>query len=177
MRHQEHSHCSFCGTRFPAVAVKHALCAACGRETWLSPKPVSVMVLPVEHAGGIGVLLVRRDIEPCRGQLALPGGYVDFSESLEEAARRELREETGVDLPPDWPIRITHSRQSHDALTIAFCTARPVPDSLVPSPFVPNEETQAIMLVNQPIPLCFITHVEALKMHFDRQQGLLAKIM
>jgi len=42
------------------------------------------------------LLLVKRAGEPYRGQWALPGGFVQLQESLEEAARRELEEETGV---------------------------------------------------------------------------------
>lgn len=42
------------------------------------------------------LLLIRRAGEPYRGQWALPGGFVQMQESLEEAARRELEEETGV---------------------------------------------------------------------------------
>lgn len=47
--------------------------------------------------GELAVLLIERGQEPERGRWAIPGGFIDIDEDLETAARRELREETGVD--------------------------------------------------------------------------------
>ena len=43
------------------------------------------------------IILIERDGEPFKGRWALPGGFIQMDESLEQAAMRELREETGVE--------------------------------------------------------------------------------
>lgn len=54
---------------------------------------------------GDTVLLVKRGREPSRGSYAFPGGRIESGESAEEAVRRELREETGLDVGDLVPVR------------------------------------------------------------------------
>ena len=66
--------------------------------TYEYPRPsvtVDCVVFGVAEST-LKILLIERDIEPFRGQWALPGGFVRLEEDLESAARRELAEETGV---------------------------------------------------------------------------------
>jgi len=61
-------------------------------------RPVLAASGLVVHAGN--VLLVRRAYPPYEGKWALPGGAVEFWERLEEAVKREVLEETGVEVKP-----------------------------------------------------------------------------
>lgn len=56
---------------------------------------VDVVIFTIRDSD-LHVLLVRRAIAPFAGRYAIPGGFVHEDESLEDAARRELDEETGV---------------------------------------------------------------------------------
>jgi 8-oxo-dGTP diphosphatase len=64
-----------------------------------APPPITVAADVVAFAfleGAMHVLLVQRRYEPFAGRWALPGGALEADETLEEAARRELEEESGV---------------------------------------------------------------------------------
>jgi 8-oxo-dGTP diphosphatase len=59
---------------------------------------VDIVILTMVE-GTLKVLLVRRGEAPFEGMWAIPGGFKRPAETLDEAAKRELAEETGVDVP------------------------------------------------------------------------------
>ncbi len=62
------------------------------------PKPaVTVDILVLSWDGsGVSLLLIQRGSDPYKGFWALPGGFLEMSETLRQAASRELEEETGL---------------------------------------------------------------------------------
>lgn len=62
------------------------------------PRPALTVDIVLLHrvANGIDVLLIKRTGDTFAGHWAFPGGFVDVDESLEDAAARELAEETGL---------------------------------------------------------------------------------
>ncbi|HEX9899080.1 MAG TPA: NUDIX hydrolase [Candidatus Methylomirabilis sp.] len=91
------------------------VCQACGFVFFLDPKVATGAVFSLDG----GVLLVQRGIEPSYGKWVFPGGYVDRGESLEAAAIREVKEESGLD------VRLTrllgvYSSPGHPVILIAY---------------------------------------------------------
>ncbi len=70
-------------------------CPHCGRPVPVYRNPVPTVDVVV-HEAGLGVVLVERR-NPPHGW-ALPGGFVDYGETVERAAVREAAEETGLDV-------------------------------------------------------------------------------
>jgi 8-oxo-dGTP diphosphatase len=69
------------------------VCAVCGEVFYENPLPAAAaLVLDRQRC----VLLVKRGIDPNRGEWCLPIGFAETGETIAEAALRELREETGV---------------------------------------------------------------------------------
>ncbi|MEU9133522.1 NUDIX domain-containing protein [Kitasatospora sp. NPDC048540] len=162
-----HSHCHWCGTPYPAATTGWPrTCPGCSEISYRNPLPVTVVLLPVDLPDGSRSLaVIRRTIEPGLGELALPGGYVDFGESWQQAAARELREETGIHADPaDVTLVATDSDTGGGFLCLfGMLPARPLAD-LPPS--VPTDETDGWQLADPATPLAFPFHTRVAQAWF-----------
>jgi len=68
-------------------------CIKCKTIHYENPKPTATLICPK----GNSILLGRRAFDPGKGEWGLPGGFLELNETLEEAAQRELKEETNLD--------------------------------------------------------------------------------
>jgi ADP-ribose pyrophosphatase YjhB (NUDIX family) len=120
------------------------------------------MVLPVDDR----LLVIRRAIEPHQGALALPGGFIDLGESWQEAAVRELREETGFEVAAD-RVRLFDVISAPDGTVLIFalgprCSAAELP------PVAPTAETTEWLLIDGPQELAFPLHTRVATAYFER---------
>ena len=91
--------CPLCATALTRAPVppdqrEQAVCPACEFVFYLKPKVVAGTIPELDGR----ILLTRRSINPGRGLWTYPGGFVDFGESVTDAAVRETLEETGLEV-------------------------------------------------------------------------------
>src|SRR5579859_5012962 len=89
--------CPDCGTELPAAADERLLaqtCPACKAIHWRNAKPCAGALIVRDGQ----VLLGRRAVAPARGAWDIPGGFLEPWEVPAEAAIREVREETGLEV-------------------------------------------------------------------------------
>ena len=151
--------CPFCGARYLPAAPWPRTCASCGNTNYLNPVPVVVLLVPM----GTGLVVARRNIEPQKGTLVLPGGYLDLGETWQEGARRELYEETGI-LVSAGEISLYDVQNGLDnTLVISGLASRQPLSSLKP---FSSSETQEIALIEEPIELGFPLHNLLVRRYF-----------
>ena len=89
--------CQRCGHKLALKKIEgrgRPYCSGCGFIVFLDPKLAAVALVYTEEK----LVMVKRGIGPALGSWSFPAGYVDRGEVVEDAAVREVKEETGLDV-------------------------------------------------------------------------------
>jgi ADP-ribose pyrophosphatase YjhB (NUDIX family) len=113
---EEARFCPRCGRSADVEFPRFISCAHCGYGAYYNPKPVAAAI-PTTADGRI--VLLRRGFEPGKGLWTFPGGFVDLGESVEDAARRETREELEIDVELG-PVVGVYSRPEDRVVLIVY---------------------------------------------------------
>ena len=108
-------------------------CPACRYIHFADPKVAATVLL----AYGDHVLLVRRAVDPQRGLWSFPGGYVDFGEDPQDAARRECREEVAIELGD---LQLLDVAFGGNVIVITYTAALAAPVTPVPADDIDRAE-------------------------------------
>jgi len=165
---KKNSCCTYCGARFPVAALTPVTCHSCGNTSYLNPIPVVVLLTPV----GDGLVVARRNIEPQKGTLVLPGGYLDLGETWQEGAVRELYEETGIQVSASEILLYDVQNGLDNTLVISGLAARQHRSCLKP---FSSSETQEIALIEEPVELGFPLHNLLVRRYFSETGKLAAQ--
>ncbi len=157
------SHCSACGVAYAPGMAWPRRCAVCKTVAYCNPLPVAVLVQPVRAGGNegprVGVLVIRRTVEPRAGWLALPGGFIECGETWQEACAREAYEEAGIHVEAA-RIRVLHVASTPRNLAVFGEGA--ILDSAELAPFAPNAEASERQILFAAIELAFPLHSQLL---------------
>jgi ADP-ribose pyrophosphatase YjhB (NUDIX family) len=96
MEKQTKRFCHFCAFPLEDRHIEGRMrryCTRCRTPIYENPVPAACVVLPDDHQR---ILLVKRRVAPKQGMWCLPGGFIESGETPEQAALRELQEETGL---------------------------------------------------------------------------------
>ena len=119
--------CPRCGAEADVTPPRSLICPECGYKAYYNPTPAAGAI-PFDSGGSIW--LMRRGTDPGRGLWTFPGGFVDLGESVPDAARREAREEMGVDLEVGALVGV-YSRPDDRVLLVVYRAS--LPDGQVPA--------------------------------------------
>jgi ADP-ribose pyrophosphatase YjhB (NUDIX family) len=108
--------CPRCGEAADVAYPRSITCRHCGYAAYYNPKPVAAAI-PRDERGRIWLL--RRAFEPGAGLWTFPGGFVDLGESVEDAARRETREEMEIDVELQGLVGV-YSRAEDRVVLVVF---------------------------------------------------------
>lgn len=135
-----------------------------------NPIVVAVAIVPIfENNQFVGVLGVRRNNEPFRGEIALPGGYQNEMELSRSAAVRELFEETGL-IVDATKCQFFDEKMTPLNRNLQFWECEPISMTQFNRLTACPVEVQEIVIINHADQICFPTHQEVFTQYMQTVQ-------
>lgn len=161
------TYCPCCGARLVLRRTDDHERQSCPNCGWIYyPKPNQAAGVAIIQDGQ--VLMVRRKYEPFKGQWTLPSGFMEYGESPEETALREMREEIGVEVELTGLLDVQMERGDPRGLCLLVIYTgliKPDAQGVVPQPTAGDdaEEVRCFPLDQLPGEIAFQAHRRALE--------------
>ena len=136
--------------------------------TWRNPTPVAVLLIPIETSKGLRLVGIRRQNTVKSGFISPPGGFVTLGESWQEAAARETKEETNIDIDPK-RISPFDVRSTPDGVILIFGCVASIALRDLPA-FVPNHEASERVCIAKSTRLAFPIHKSVVWNYLSRME-------
>lgn len=131
--------CPMCGAPLallPRSGAERPVCTACDHTVYFEPKvAVAVCIMQDER-----LLLIKRGNDPLRDYWAMPAGFMEWDEDPQAAARREVAEETGLEVSIDRLLDVFHTPDDGGLANIVIVYAASITGGVMQ----PDDDAQAV---------------------------------
>ena len=164
---EDFRYCPRCSAELIKKRVDHNLrkvCPVCGFVLYRNPAPAAGVIIEKEGQ----ILLVRRKYNPYKGDWCLPAGFIEYGESPEHCAVREVKEETNLEIKLTSLFRVYSGSDDPRVRAILIVYLGEIING-EPSPGDDASETKFFSPENIPQNIAFQSHRQALKDYFSTQ--------
>lgn len=148
-------------------------CSKCGFNFFQNSKPAVAVIIP-NAKDKSEVLLTRRAINPNKGLLDVPGGFLNYGENSFEGALREIDEELGIQIEIKkflFTINVNYPYQDlYNSVLVVFFLSKPLevkPRDIDSKENIDCDFYQLSDIINSPEKMAFESDLKALKKYFE----------
>lgn len=162
---QPKTNCHYCGgplIRKNSEGAMRLFCTHCNVPIYENPIPATCLVLIDTKER---VLLVKRSVDPKKGSWCLPGGFMELGETPEQAALRELEEETGLSGKIQMLLGATsHVSSQYNTVLVIGYLIKEYSGSLEPG----DDASDAVYFEYDQLPeLAFQSHLKFIRIYYS----------